>query len=67
MKANQGIEEILQLMVHSTCNIYGYRVLDELKTTQIILPQLHGLIFLISNKESFICTIPQEERDVAPW
>ena len=56
-------KEMVCLMTHSTHFIYGYMVLDIWKrTTQIVreknlLPP-HGLLFLISSKSSFICTIP---------
>ena len=54
------------LMTHSTYFIYGYVALDiRLTTTQIArgnpLPPLHGLLFPISSKGSFISTIPQTE------
>ena len=56
-------KEIFYLTTHSTHFVYGYRASDIWKsTTQIVrgnpLPP-HGLLFPISSKGSFICTIPQ--------
>ena len=59
------LKEMFYLMMHSThfylC-IYGirYMIKDQSESEKgNPLPPLHGLPFLISNKGSFICTIPQ--------
>ena len=59
----EGMKEMFYLTTHSTHFIYGYLASDIwLSTTQIVrgnpLPP-HGLLFPISSKGSFICTIPQ--------
>ena len=56
------MEGMFYLMIHSTHFIYGYRHLvkdtSDSRRGNLLLPQ-HGLLFLISRKEYFICTIPQ--------
>ena len=48
------------LMMLSTHFIYGYMVSDHSDSESgKLLPPLHGLLFPISSKGSFICTIPQ--------
>ena len=55
---------MVYLMTHSTHYIYGYvasdiyMVKDHSDSEGNPLPP-HGLLFLISNKGSFICIIPQ--------
>ena len=59
----EGRKEMFYLMIHSTHFIYGYIASDMVKDHSDSergnpLPP-HGLLFLISNKGSFICTVPQ--------
>ena len=53
---------MLYLMTHSTHFMYGYMMSDMVKDhsdseRENLLP-LHGLLFLISSKGSFICIVP---------
>ena len=57
-------KKMFYLMTHSKHFIYDYMAVDMLKyhsdsESGNPLPPLHGLLFLISWKGSFICTIPQ--------
>ena len=58
------LDWFLNLTMHSTHFIYGYMVLDIMVEDQSdskrgnLLLLLHGLLFLISSKGYFICTIP---------
>ena len=58
-----GRKEIFYLTMHSTHFIYGYMASDIWERTfysergNPLSP--HGLLFPISSKGSFICTIPQ--------
>ena len=52
-----GRKGMFYLMTNSTHFIYGYMVLDS-NRGNLLLP-LHGLLFLISSKGSFIYNIPQ--------
>ena len=52
------------LTTHSTHFIYGYMVSDMVKDDSDSergnpLPPLHGLLFPVNSKGSFICIIPQ--------
>ena len=61
----EGRKEMFYLMTHSTHFIYGYMdgtrhmVKDHSDSERgnTLLP--HGLLFLISSNDSFMCTIPQ--------
>ena len=59
-----GRKEMFYLTTHSTHSIYGYMVSNMVKdhsdSERGNLLLLHGLLFLISSKGSFICTIPQK-------
>ena len=53
-------KEMFYLTMHSIHFIYGYMVKDHSDSergNQLLL--LHGLLFLISSKGSFICINPQ--------
>ena len=59
-----GKEEVFYLTTHSTHFIYSYMASDIwlrtiliVRKENLLLP--HGLLFPISSKGSFICTIPQ--------
>ena len=59
----EGRKEMFYLTTHSTHFIYVYMASDMVKDHSDsergnLLPP-HGLLFLISSKCSFICTIPQ--------
>ena len=62
MPVVEGRKEMFYLMMHSTHFIYGYMVSHMVKDhsnserENLLLP-LHGLLFLISIKCYFICTI----------
>ena len=47
------------LTMHPTHFIYGYMVKDHSDSKRVGLLSPHGLLFPISSKGSFICTIPQ--------
>ena len=52
-------KEKLYLMMHSTHFMYGYMVKDHSDSERgNLLPTLLRLLFSISSKVSFICTIP---------
>ena len=57
-------KEMFYLTTHSTHSIYGSMVSNMVKdhsdSERGNLLLLHGLLFLISSKCSFICTIPQK-------
>ena len=59
-----GRKEMFYLTTHSTHSIYGYMVSNMVKdhsdSERGNLLLLHGLLFLISSKGSFICTISQK-------
>ena len=56
----EGRKEMCYLTMHSTHFIYGYMTSDIMvKNSQIAREEPHGLLFSISSKGSFICTIPQ--------
>ena len=63
MRNREGRNEMFDLTMHSTHFIYGYMASDIWqRTTQIVRGYLllqHRLLFPISSKGSFICTIPQ--------
>ena len=50
-------KEMFYLMVHSTHFIYGYMVKDDLHSKRGNPCPPHGLLFLISSKACFICTV----------
>ena len=53
-------KEMFYLTTHSTHYIYGYMANDHLDSERgNPQPPLHVLLFSISSKLSFICTIPQ--------
>ena len=58
-----GRKEMFYLTTHSTHSIYGYMVSNMVKdhsdSKRGNLLLLHGLLFPIISKGSFICTIPQ--------
>ena len=62
--SDSGRKEVVYLMMHSTHFIYSYMASDMVKDHSdidrgnLLLP-LHGLLFVISSKGSFICIIPQ--------
>ena len=61
------MKEIFYLKTHATHFIYGYMVADmymvedhsDSERGNLLLPPLHGLLFPINSKGSFVCTIPQ--------
>ena len=59
-----GRKEMFYLTTHSTHSIYGYMVSNMVKdhsdSERGNLLLLQGLLFLISSKGSFICTISQK-------
>ena len=60
----QGTKEMFYLTTHSTHFIYGYMVKDIMVKDHSDSERgnplsSHGLLFPISSKGSFICTIPQ--------
>ena len=64
-------EDLFYLMMYSTHFVYRYVASDIwLRTTEImrgnLLLSIHWLLFSISSKESFICTIPQTGYHI-PW
>ena len=59
-KIEGGKEGHILFKTHSTHYIYGYMASDHLDSERgNPMPPLHGLIFPISSKGYFICTIPQ--------
>ena len=52
-------KEMFYLMMHSTHFIYGYMASDHSDSERGNLLPPHGLLFPISSKDSFICSIPQ--------
>ena len=69
----EGRKEIFYLAAHSThfyLWLYGVKLMvkdhSHSKTGNPLLP-LHGLLFLISLKDSFIYTIPQTEINPGHW
>ena len=52
-------KEMFYLTTHSTHFIYGYMVKDHSDSEKGNLLPPHRLLFPISSKGSFICTIPQ--------
>ena len=54
----EGRKEMFYLTMHSTHFIYGYIVKDHSDNERGSLLPPHGLLFPISSKGSFICTIP---------
>ena len=58
----EGYLQMLYLTSHSIPFIYGYLESNHSDSERgNPLFQLHGLLFPISSKGSFICTIPQTE------
>ena len=56
----KGRKEVFYLTTNSTHFIYGYMVKDHSDSERgNQLLSLHGLLFLISSKGSFMCTIPK--------
>ena len=58
-KPDSGRKEMFYLMTHSTHFIYGYMVKDHSDCERGNPLPPHRLLFPISSKGSFICTIPQ--------
>ena len=56
---SKGRKEMFYLTMHLTHFIYGYMVKDHSDSERgnLLLP--YGLLFPISSKGNFICTIPQ--------
>ena len=58
----EGTNKIFYLTKYSTDLVNNHS--DNVKGNP--QPPLHGILFMISSKESFICTIPQTGQDI-PW